>query len=97
MLGLVESCRNKLCGGSRTDLATSCSIGAALIDTVDDLINEGAIEPQLAMKVVSHFDRIIADVLADRVKARLNFKVSNINTMRIVRECKVCLLACPAT
>ena len=47
----------------------------ALIDTVDDLINEGAIEPQLAMKVVSHFDRIIADVLNQRVKARLNFKV----------------------
>ena len=47
----------------------------ALIDTVDDLINEGAIEPQLAMKVVSHFDRIIAEVLNQRVKARLNFKV----------------------
>ncbi|KKY22999.1 putative transcription initiation factor iia small chain [Phaeomoniella chlamydospora] len=56
------------------ELYRGSSIGAALIDTVDDLINEGAIEPQLAMKVVSHFDRIIAEVLAERVKARLNFK-----------------------
>ena len=53
------------------------SIGEALIDTVDDLINEGRIEPQLAMKILNNFDRVIAEVLADKVKARLTFKVSN--------------------
>ena len=51
------------------------SIGLTLVDTLDDMVQEGRIEPQLAMKVVSRFDKAAADVLADKVKARLNFKV----------------------
>lgn len=46
-----------------------------LTDMLDDLINEGRMEPQLAMKMLSTFDRVVADVLADGVKARLSFKV----------------------
>ena len=55
-------------------ILTYISIGEALIDTIDDLINDGRIEPQLAMKILSNFDRVVAEVLAERVKARLNFK-----------------------
>jgi transcription initiation factor TFIIA small subunit len=51
------------------------SLGLSLTDTLDDLINEGRIEPQLAMKILSTFDRIITEVLADKVRARLTFKV----------------------
>ena len=51
------------------------SIGLALIDTLDAMVHEGRIEPQLAMKIVSTFDRVITEVLADKVKARLTFKV----------------------
>lgn len=51
------------------------SIGLSLTDTLDDLINEGRIEPQLAMKILSNFDRVITEVLADKVRARLTFKV----------------------
>lgn len=51
------------------------SIGASLIDTIDDLVHEGHIEPQLAMKILGNFDKIVQEVLADKVKARLNFKV----------------------
>ena len=53
------------------------SIGASLMDTIDDLINEGHIEPQLAMKILGHFDRIVQEVLADKnkVRAKLSFKV----------------------
>jgi hypothetical protein len=47
----------------------------SLTDTLDDLINEGRIEPQLAMKILSNFDRVITEVLAEKVKARMNFKV----------------------
>ena len=47
----------------------------SLTDTLDDLINEGRIEPQLAMKILSNFDRVITEVLADKVKAKLSFKV----------------------
>ena len=52
-----------------------CSIGLSLTDTLDDLINEGRIEPQLAMKILSTFDRVITEVLADKVQVKLSFKV----------------------
>lgn len=54
----------------------SCSLGLSLTDTLDDLINEGRIEPQLAMKILSNYDRVITEVLADKVRARLTFKVT---------------------
>lgn len=46
------------------------------MDTLDDMVNAGRIEPQLAMKVVGRFDKAVADVLNDRVKARMSFKVA---------------------
>lgn len=45
------------------------------MDTLDELIGERRMEPQLAMKILSHFDRSIAEVLQDKVKARMTFKV----------------------
>lgn len=51
------------------------SIGMALTDTLDDLISARRIEPQLAMKILANFDRSISEVLSDKVKARLTFKV----------------------
>lgn len=45
------------------------------MDTLDELIGERRIEPQLAMKILSHFDRSITEVLQDKVKARMTFKV----------------------
>jgi transcription initiation factor TFIIA small subunit len=47
----------------------------ALTDTLDDLISDRRIEPQLAMKILANFDRSITEGLADKVKARLTFKV----------------------
>ena len=54
---------------------TADSLGGALTDTLDNLITERRIEPQLAMKILAKFDKAVADVLADKVKARLTFKV----------------------
>jgi len=51
------------------------SIGLALTDTLDDLISDGRLQPQLAMKILANFDRSITEVLAEKVKARLTFKV----------------------
>ena len=48
----------------------------SLIDTLDELVHAGRLEPQTAMKVISAFDKAITEVLADRVKARLTFKVN---------------------
>jgi transcription initiation factor TFIIA small subunit len=39
------------------------------------LINEGRIEPQLAMKILSNYDRFVTEILAVQVRARLTFKV----------------------
>ncbi len=47
----------------------------SLIDTLDDLVHSGRLEPQTAMKVIATFDKSITEVLADKVKARLGFKV----------------------
>ncbi len=58
------------------DKLTHHSIGYALTDTLDDLISEHRIDPQLAMKILSNFDRAITETLQDKVKARLQFKVS---------------------
>lgn len=52
------------------------SIGMALTDTLDDLISDERINPQLAMKILGNFDQAITEALQKEVKARLTFKVS---------------------
>jgi hypothetical protein len=52
------------------------SLGVALTDSLDELIGEERIDPQLAMKVLTQFDRVIAETLQEKVKARLTFKVT---------------------
>jgi transcription initiation factor TFIIA small subunit len=53
---------------------TKDSLGGALTDTLDSLITERRIEPQLAMKILINFDKAVADGLLEKVKARLTFK-----------------------
>lgn len=52
------------------------SIGMALTDTLDDLISDERINPQLAMKILGNFDQAITEALQKEVKSRLSFKVS---------------------
>lgn len=54
-----------------------CSIGGTLADTLDDLISSRRIEPQLAIKIMTNFDKAIAQVLGEKVKARMSFKVGD--------------------
>ncbi|KAF2458943.1 transcription initiation factor IIA, gamma subunit-domain-containing protein [Lineolata rhizophorae] len=56
------------------ELYRQTSVGQALTDTLDDLISERRIEPQLAMKILANFDKAVADVIADKVKSRMSFK-----------------------
>ncbi|KAF9963274.1 Transcription initiation factor IIA small chain (TFIIA 13.5 kDa subunit) [Mortierella alpina] len=51
------------------------SIGLALIDSLDELIQSGHINPQLAMRVLAQFDMSIAEALSTRVRNRANFKI----------------------
>lgn len=48
----------------------------ALTDTLDDLISDERINPQLAMKILGNFDQAITEALQKEVKSRLTFKVS---------------------
>lgn len=67
------------------ELYRRSSLGGALTDTLDSLITERRIEPQLAMKILVNFDKAVAEVLADKVKARLTFK-GHLDTYRFCDE-----------
>lgn len=47
----------------------------ALTDSLDELIQSGHINPQLAMRVLMTFDRSISDALSQLVKNKANVKV----------------------
>ncbi|OKL57630.1 Transcription initiation factor IIA subunit 2 [Talaromyces atroroseus] len=67
------------------ELYRGSSLGLSLTDTLDDLINEGRIEPQLAMKILSNYDRFVTEILAVQVRARLTFK-GHLDTYRFCDE-----------
>ncbi|RMZ90300.1 hypothetical protein DV736_g2470, partial [Chaetothyriales sp. CBS 134916] len=51
------------------------NIGEALVDTIDALvIHDGRIEPQLALRVLANFDRVVSEMLSENAKSRLTFK-----------------------
>lgn len=68
-----------------------------LTDALDELIQSGHINPVLAMKVLTQFDRSIAETLSKNVKAKSNLKVSQIYSHRrdiilIVEDCRdICI------
>lgn len=45
------------------------------MDTLDELISTRRMEPQLAIKIMQNFDKALADVISEKVKARMSFKV----------------------
>ncbi|KAK9449970.1 transcription initiation factor IIA, gamma subunit, helical domain-containing protein [Limtongia smithiae] len=57
------------------ELYRRSSIGVALTDALDELIRDSKIQPQLAMKILSTFDKSMTETLTDKVKTtRLSFK-----------------------
>lgn len=75
--GTAHSCSHHL-----LHLTNPRSIGLALTDTLDDLISDERINPQLAMKILSNFDQAITEALQKNVKARLQFKVGILASAR---------------
>jgi len=67
------------------ELYRRSSIGSALTDALDNFITDGRMEPQVALKVLATFDRVVAEVLAEKVKARLSFK-GHLDTYRFCDE-----------
>ncbi|KAJ3481039.1 hypothetical protein NLI96_g7940 [Meripilus lineatus] len=58
------------------------SIGMALTDSLDELITNGAITPQLAMKVLQQFDKSLADTMVKQVKNKTTLK-GHLHTYRL--------------
>ncbi|KFA63076.1 hypothetical protein S40285_08429 [Stachybotrys chlorohalonatus IBT 40285] len=67
------------------ELYRRSSIGLALTDTLDDLISDERINPQLAMKILGTFDQAITESLQKIVKHKLQFK-GNLDTYRFCDE-----------
>jgi len=63
------------------ELYRRSSIGNALVEALDTFIAERRIEPQIAIELLRHFDKVVAEVLAEKVKSRLSFK-GNLDTYR---------------
>lgn len=56
------------------ELYRKTTIGITLIESLDNLILDQRIQPQLALKILSNFDRIITDRIKEDLKAKLSFK-----------------------
>jgi transcription initiation factor TFIIA small subunit len=71
--------------GNYYELYRRSSIGLALTDTLDDLISDDRINPQLAIRILMNFDQAMTEGLQKHVKARLSFKGS-LDTYRFCDE-----------
>ncbi|KDN44524.1 putative transcription initiation factor iia gamma chain [Tilletiaria anomala UBC 951] len=60
--------------GGFYELYRRSSIGVHLTDALDELIQSGHINPVLAMKVLTQFDKSIAETLNKNVKAKCTIK-----------------------
>ncbi|MCO5565391.1 hypothetical protein L7F22_019064 [Adiantum nelumboides] len=58
------------------------SLGMQLTDALDELIQSGHINPVLAMRVLTQFDRTIAETLTKQVKAKATLK-GHLHTYRL--------------
>ncbi|KAE9962867.1 Transcription initiation factor IIA small chain (TFIIA 13.5 kDa subunit) [Venturia inaequalis] len=67
------------------ELYRRSSLGNAFTDALDNFVTEGKMSPQVAIKMLQHFDRIVSEVLAEKVKARLSFK-GHLDTYRFCDE-----------
>ncbi|EOQ98986.1 hypothetical protein E3P92_03038 [Wallemia ichthyophaga] len=67
------------------ELYRRSSIGIALTDSLDELITSGHINPQLAMKVLSQFDKSMMDALSNQVKNKTQMK-GHLHTYRLCDE-----------
>ncbi|KAJ3259561.1 Transcription initiation factor IIA small chain (TFIIA 13.5 kDa subunit) [Boothiomyces macroporosus] len=50
------------------------SLGRALTDTLDDLIQDSLLDPQTAMQVLGQFDASISEALHTKVRSRATLK-----------------------
>ncbi|KAJ2852552.1 Transcription initiation factor IIA subunit 2 [Coemansia brasiliensis] len=57
------------------------TLGAALTDSLDELIQAGHITPQLAIQVLEQYDKSMSEALSNKVKSKAVIK-GNLRTYR---------------
>ncbi|KAI9502775.1 Transcription initiation factor IIA subunit 2 [Coemansia spiralis] len=62
-------------------LYRTSTLGAALTDSLDELITAGHITPQLAVQVLEQYDKSISEALSTKVKVKAVMK-GNLRTYR---------------
>ena len=69
------------------------TLGNTLQESLDELIQNGEITPQLALKMLLQFDQATNTALATRVKNRLTFKAGKLKTYRFCNNVWIILLS----
>jgi transcription initiation factor TFIIA small subunit len=78
------------------ELYRRSSLGITLTDVLDEFIQKQLLSAQLAMRVLTQFDRIMSEALSERVRARSSLK-GHLHTYRffddvwkfILRKCTI--------
>ncbi|KAF2072977.1 hypothetical protein CYY_005717 [Polysphondylium violaceum] len=63
------------------ELYRKSTVGEALTDTLDDMLQNNFITPQFYEKMLNQFDKSINEALANTVKTKITFK-GNLHTYR---------------
>ncbi|TIB69307.1 hypothetical protein E3Q22_03494 [Wallemia mellicola] len=67
------------------ELYRRSSVGIALTDSLDELITSGHINPELAMKVLTQFDKSMMNALSNQVKNKTQMR-GHLHTYRLCDE-----------
>lgn len=63
-------------------LYRNTTLGHTLQEALDELMQMQMLSPQLALKVLTQFDKSINSALSTRVRQKVNFKADILNTYR---------------
>jgi len=56
------------------EVYSETSLGSSLINAFDQFISENKVDPELAVKIVKHFDRIFAEVIKANEQGAIKFE-----------------------
>ncbi|CAI5461255.1 unnamed protein product [Closterium sp. Naga37s-1] len=56
------------------DYYRKSTLGKCLTDALDELVSNGTITPDLAVRVILQFDKSLVEALETKVKSKTNFK-----------------------
>lgn len=66
------------------ELYRRSSLGLALTDALDELVQNQQLTPNLGLKVMSQFDKVMTDALNNKVKVRANLKVIALHLLNLI-------------